>query len=77
MVFAFLENVLNLGIFTHASLATQNSPASSYHHTYSEGHYSFPQAAFFRKSVSPKQQKGVEETMIYFIRIHSKNMKII
>ena len=33
MVFTFLENALNLGIFTHVpSLLTQCSPLSSYHH---------------------------------------------
>ena len=35
-----------------------------------------PRQHFFWKFVFPQQQKGVEETMIFFIRIQSKNMKV-
>ena len=48
--FTFLENLLIRDIFTPA-VPTQNSP-------WAEQNYSFPLAAFFRKSVSPNSRKG-------------------
>ena len=43
MVFAFLENALNLSIFTYAfPLPTQSSPPSSYHHTLGRGKLLIP-----------------------------------
>ena len=76
-VFAFLENALNLGIFTNASpLSNQNSPLVFIITPHTEQNYSFLQAAFFRKSVSPNSRKGVEETMICFNKIQSENMKM-
>ena len=57
--FTFLENVLIRDIFTHAPHAPQNLPPSSCHHAlYAERNYPFPQASFFRKSVSPNRRKG-------------------
>ena len=41
-----------------------------------ERNYSFPQGEFFSKIYFPQQQKGVEETVICFIRVQSKNMKM-
>ena len=41
-----------------------------------EENYSLPQATLFRKSVSPKQQKRVEENLICFIKTQSENMKV-
>ena len=60
MVFTFLENALNLSIFTHAPVP-----------------YSKLQVEFFEffESVSPKT-KGVEETMICFVKIQSENMTV-
>ena len=54
MAFAFLENALNLGIFTH-------------HPT--EGNHSFPLGKLFLKISFPQQQKRMEETMICFIKM--------
>ena len=39
-------------------LSTQNLPPSSCHHALGRRNYSFPQAAFFRKSVSPNSRRG-------------------
>ena len=57
-MFTFLENALNLYIFTHAPIP-----------------HSKLQVECFRKSIFPKI-KGVEETMICFIKIQSGNMKM-
>ena len=55
-----LENELNLCIFTHA-------PAP----------HSKLQVQFFENLFPPRSNnKGVEETMIYFIKIQSENMKM-
>ena len=58
VVFAFLANALNLGIFTHAPVP----------------HWKL-QAEFF-ENLFPQQQKGVEKTVICFIKIQSGNMKM-
>ena len=59
MVFTFLQNALNLGIFTHVPIP----------------HLEL-QVEFFQ-NLFLQQQKGVEKTMIHFIKIHSENMKMI
>ena len=41
-----------------------------------ELNYSFPKAAFFRKSVSLNSRKEWGKPMIFFIRIQSENMKM-
>ena len=73
MVFAFLENALNLSIFTYAfPLPTQSKLSPKFlspHPRQRETTHSLRQHYF-------QQQKGVEETMIYFIRIQSENMKM-
>ena len=58
MEFTFLENALNLRIFTHAPFPTQNSRQNNL------------------KIRFPQQQKGVEKTMICFIKIQSENRKV-
>ena len=68
----FLVNASIRGIFTHAP-PTQNSPPISCHHALGRRNYSIPQAVFFRKSVFPN---GEEETMIYFMKVQSENMKM-
>ena len=55
--FTFLENELILGICTHA-LPHSKLALSSCHHALAEGNYSYHQATFFRKSVSPNSRKG-------------------
>ena len=57
MVFTFLENALNLDIFTHGPPPHSKIPPSSYHHALDRRNYSFSQAAFFRKSVSHNSWK--------------------
>ena len=37
MLFTFIKNVLNLVIFIHVPLTTQNSPPNSYDHTVGRG----------------------------------------
>ena len=77
MVFTFLENGLNLGIFTYASpFPTQIPPPSSYHHTLARGKLIIPPSSIFSKICFPHQQKGVEETMICFIKIELENIKM-
>ena len=59
MVFTFLENALNLGIFLlMSSFPTQNSKQN------------------LLKIYFLEQEKGVEKTMICFIKIQSENIKM-
>ena len=59
MVFTFLENPLNLGIFFFFfSFPTQNSKQN------------------LLKIYFLEQEKGVEKTMICFIKIQSENIKM-
>lgn len=62
IVFKFLENALNLGIFTHAPLPS-SSPLKSHAQVLTITNYSFSQTAFFRKSISPNSRKE----LIYFL----------
>ena len=62
MVFT-LENVMNLCIFTHA----QNSHLNFQVQLLKQDEHLFPPRA---------KNKGVEETMIYFIKTQSENMKM-
>ena len=76
-VITFPENALNLGVLTNASpLPNQNSPLVFIISSQAEQNYLYLQTAFFRESVSPNSRKGVEETMICFKKIQSKNMKM-
>ena len=66
VVFIFLENTLNIDIFTHDLLPSQNSPPNYYHHPpKAEGIYSFPSESVFSflKSYFRQQQKGMEESI--------------
>ena len=76
MEFTILENALILDIFTHAP-PTQNSPPIFYHHTLGRRKLLIPLGSILSKICFPQQQKGVEETMICFIKIQSENMKIL
>ena len=69
MVFTFLENALNLGIFTRAPLPTQNSPSSSYHRTLDRGKLLIPPGSISSNICFPQQQKGMEESMVCFITV--------
>ena len=76
MVFSFLENALNLGIFTHAFPPhSKLSPKFLSSHPRQREINHSPRLQFFENPFL-QQQKGVEETMISFIRIQSENMKM-
>ena len=75
MVFTFLENAINLGIFIHVFQTTQNSHPSSCYHTLDRLRLHSP-SRIFSKIYFTQQQKGVEETMICFITIQSVNLKM-
>ena len=75
MEFALLENELIRGIFTHAP-PTQISPPSSCHFTRGRRKLLIPPGSILSKIGFPQQQKGEEETMICFIKILSKIMKM-
>ena len=75
MVLTFLENALDLSIFT-MSLLTLSSPPSSCQHTIARRKLLIPPGSFFSKICFPQQEKKVEETMICFVKIQSKNMKM-
>ena len=66
----FLENALNLDIFTLACpLPTQDSSPSFSHHTLGREKLLIPPGSIFSKICLHQQQKGVEE-------IQSENMKM-
>ena len=77
-MFTFLENALNLGIFTNDSPPPYSKLAPKFLslHTRQREITHYPRLHFF-ENLFPQQQKGVEETMIYFIKIQSENMKLI
>lgn len=75
IVLTFLENALNLTIFTHPPLPSQNSPPTSYHHSQGRGKLLFPARYHFFENLLPPTAEGVEETMVCFIKIQSENMK--
>ena len=75
MEFTILENALILDIFTHAP-PTQNSPPIFCPHTLGRRKLLIPLGNILSKICFPQQQKGVEETMICFIKIQSENMKM-
>ena len=75
MEFTILENALILDIFTHAP-PTQNSPPIFCPHTLGRRKLLIPLGTILSKICFPQQQKGVEETMICFIKIQSENMKM-
>ena len=77
MVLTFLENTLNLGIFSHTTTPspTLNYPSSSYHHTLSRNKLIMPLGSIFLKYFTQTQAEA-DETMVCFIRIKSENMKM-
>ena len=60
MVFIFLENPLNIGIFTYASLFTQNLPPSCYHHSLDRGKLLTPPpgSIFFENLFPSTEERG-------------------
>ena len=61
---------------THAPLLNRIFPPRSYHHTLGKVKLLIPQGSIFSKKFFYQQQKGVKETMIYFIRIQTDNLKM-
>ena len=59
------------------SLPTQNFPPSFCHDTLVTRKLLILPESIFSKICFPQQQKEAEETMIYFIKIQSENMKMI
>ena len=51
-------------------------PPSSCHHALSRRKLLIPPGCILSKICFPQQQKGVKETMIFFIKIESANMKM-
>ena len=76
MEFTFLENAFIRGIFTHA-LPTQNSPPTSCHLVLGRKKLVIPPGSILSKMCFPQQQKGVEGTMICFIKRFIKRFKTI
>ena len=75
MEFTFLENALIQGSFTHASPHSELYPRCC-HHALGRRKLLIPLDIILSKICFPQQQKGVEETMICFIKIQSENMKM-
>ena len=71
----FLENALIRCIFTHALPHSKNPPSSCLH-ALGRRKLLIPLGSILSKICFPQQQKGVEETMICFIKIQSENMKM-
>ena len=80
MEFTFLENALIRDIFTDASpyskLASLLKTQSSFHQALGRRKLLIPPGSILSKICFLQQQKGVEETMICFIKIQSENMKL-
>ena len=74
MVVAFLESALHRGILL-MPLPIQNSPRSSCHRTLGRRKLLISPGNIFSKSVSPNSRM-TEETLIYFAKIPSENMKM-
>ena len=58
------------------SLSIQNSAPGSCHHTLDRRKFVIPSGSIFSKIYFPEQQKVVEETMIYCIKIQLENMNM-
>ena len=71
-----LENALIRGIFTHAPPHSKLAPPNSCHHALGRRKLLIPPGSILSQTCFPQQQKGVEETMICFIKIQSENMKM-
>ena len=57
-------------------LSSQNRPPSSPHQTLRRGKLLISPGSIFLKICFPKKEKGVKETMIWFISFQSENMKM-
>ena len=55
-------------------LPTQNSPPGSCHHALGRKKLFIPPGSLLLKTFFPQEQNGVEENMIYFIKIQLENM---
>ena len=77
MVITFLENALHLGILTHAHSPVKTLPLVLISPTpQAEGNYSFLPSSIVLEICFPPKQKGVEETIMGFIKIQSENIKM-
>ena len=76
MEFTLLENLLIQGIITHALPHSKLAPKFLLSSTIGRRKLLIPPDSILSKICFPKQQKGVEETMICFIKIQSENMKM-
>ena len=75
MEFMFPENAL-FEEFLLVPLLTQNSSPSSCHHALGRRELLILPGSILSKICFPQQQKGVERTMICFIKTQSENMKM-
>ena len=76
MVFIFLENALNLSIFTHAPASPRKTILKFLSSHLFGVKLLIPLVGSFSKLCFPQQQERVEETMICYIIIQSENIKI-
>ena len=76
MEFTFLENALVLGIFTHAPPYPKLDPKYLSSRPRQQEITHSPRLSILLKICFPQQQKEVEETMIFYIKVQSENMKI-
>ena len=65
-----------LETFLLMALPTQYSPPSSFYHALGRRKLFIPPGSILSKICFPKQQKGVEGTIICFIKIQSESMKM-
>ena len=76
MVFIFLETPLNIGIFTYASLFTQNLPPSCYHHSLDRGKLLTPPGSiFFENLFSSTEERGGRNYDLHY-QNQSETMKM-
>ena len=75
MVFTFLENALNLGIFTQVPPHSKLAPKFLSSHLRQKEITRFSREHFFENLFPPTAER-VQETMICFTKIQSENMMI-
>ena len=74
--FIFLENALIWGIFVHALRHLKLSPTFLPSRRIGKRKLLISPDNIFSKTWFHQQQKGVEETVIYFVKIQSENTKM-
>ena len=74
--FSNLWKMYRFEAFLPMPLPTQDSLPSSCHHVLGRKKLLIPPGSIASKICFPQQQKGVEETMICFIKIQSQNVKM-